>query len=273
MYSNRIRVFLAVGLVVAWGVVFGFTMLHRQQATSAATFENAKQVHMQLSEGLRLLKDRKDRQAMQAFEMILVDDPENISALWGKAEVLRRTRKFDTAESILKGILEKDPQQAPALISLAYVRLKCGNKKNALDLINQVLEIKGLDDENAAMAYLMKGTINSEFAESGWVLNKFFYGTQIKGNFLKAKKISPDLPEVRLGIGTFYLLAPSFAGGNEKLAIDELEAAVRLAPDFATANARLAQAYQKAGNQEKYNFYLARAKLLDPENEVFAELK
>ncbi|MDD2752737.1 MAG: tetratricopeptide repeat protein, partial [Candidatus Omnitrophica bacterium] len=88
-----------------------------------------------------------------------------------------------------------------------------------------------------------------------------------------AKGLAPDLPEVRLGLGTFYLLAPGFAGGNQKAALEELEAAVRLAPDFATANARLAQAYQKAGNQEKYNFYLALAKKLDPENEVIAELK
>jgi hypothetical protein len=44
-----------------------------------------------------------------------------------------------------------------------------------------------------------------------------------------------------------------------------------MAPDFATANARLAQSYKKKGNKEKYNYYLQRAKELDPENEVANE--
>ncbi|MDD5595686.1 MAG: hypothetical protein PHY94_05525 [Candidatus Omnitrophica bacterium] len=276
MYNKHIRIYLVIGLIVSWGLVFGYGLVRNYQLRHRpvnSSIEDSKQSTSQLNEALRLLKQRKDRQAMQTFEMILLDEPENLNALWGKAEVLRRTRKFDASESILKGILEKNPKHAPSLISLAYIRYKYGNLKNAQELIEQALEIKGLDKENTAIAYLMQGTINSKRSRGGGILNKFFYGTQIKGYFLKAKNFAPDLSEVRLGLGTFYLLAPSFFGGNQKNALEELEEAVKLAPDFATANARLAQAYQKAGNLEKYDFYLQKAKKLDPENEVLEELR
>jgi tetratricopeptide (TPR) repeat protein len=119
---------------------------------------------------------------------------------------------------------------------------------------------------------MMLGTINSRRSAKGWFLNKLRYGTQIRCHFLKAKEFAPDLPEVHLGLGTFYLLAPPIVGGNLNGALKELELAVKIAPDFATANARLAQAYKRKGDLEKYKYYFQRAKELDPDNEVLMEL-
>ncbi len=123
------------------------------------------------------------------------------------------------------------------------------------------------------MAYVMLGAINAKLSSQSGFLNKIRYGLSIKGYFLKAKELAPDLAEVRMSLGTFYLSAPAVIGGNLNRATDELELAVKIAPDFATANARLAQCYKRKGLEDKYKFYIKRAKELDPDNEVLKEIK
>ncbi len=221
--------------------------------------------------GLNLLKNRKDAAAMKIFEQVLQIEPDNLDALWGKAEVCRRTYDLKQSEEILNQILKLCPHHLAALNSLAYIRYKEGNFKDALRITNQVLKAERLDRENEALAYLLLGAINSMRTTKGWLLTKIQYGTQIKRYFERAKKAAPELAEAHLGIGTFYLKAPEIIGGNLNKAIAELELAVNIAPDFATANARLAQAYKKIGCEDKYNFYISKARQLDPKNEALTE--
>jgi tetratricopeptide (TPR) repeat protein len=226
-----------------------------------------------INDALRLLKFRKDKDALDIFEKILISQPGNLDALWGKAEVLRRSRDYKQAETILNEILKKKPKHQPSLVSLAHLRYKEGKLNEALSLISLVLNNDDPDKDNAALAYIILGAINSSRAEKGGILDKIRYGVKIKRHFLKAKELVPDLPEARLALGTFYLLAPAVIGGNLDEAIKELEFTVKIAPDFATADARLAQAYKKKGDLGKYNLYIQRAKKLDPENEVLKEIK
>jgi len=226
-----------------------------------------------IAQALEFLRVRNDKQALSGFEEILSSDPDNLSAMWGEAEIKRRDRKYIEAEDILKKIISRNPNHAAALISLAYIRYKDGRLDDALNMAHKALLSSEATAQDKALAYMMFGTINSRRSSQGWFLSKIRYGTQIKCYFLKAGELSSDLPEVHLGLGSFYLLAPGIAGGNLDKAIEELECAVKIAPGFATANARLAQAYKKKGDAEKYKFYVSRALELDPENEVLAELK
>lgn len=223
--------------------------------------------------GFDLLKSRKDTQALEVFERILADDPENVDALWGKAEIYRRTRNFDESEKLLNQILQKDADNASSLITLSYIKYKKEKFNDALRLINKALKSDNLNNENRAMCYMMMGTINSGRSTKGGLFSKLAYGTQIKNYFIKAKEINPKLPEVYLGLGCYYLLAPKVAGGNIERAIEELQCALQIAPEFCTACARLAQAYKKKGDLDKYNSYFKRAKELDPGNEVVKELE
>ena len=228
---------------------------------------------LSLQEGLDLLKIRKDADALVIFENLLVSQPGNTDALWGKAEVLRRRRDYKDSEGILNEILKKSPDHSSSITSLAYIRYKEDRLDEALELINRILKKGYLDKENRALCYLMLGAINSRRSETGGLFSKLRFGTHIRGYFLKAEKIAPDLPEVHLGLGAFYLLAPAIAGGDSDRALKELTIALKLAPDFATVNARLAQYYKKEGIPEQFDFYVKRAQELDPENEVLKELK
>ena len=222
---------------------------------------------------LNLLKSRQDGYALKEIEKVLSLNPDDATALWAKAEVLRRGYWFAESEKLLNLVLSQDPGHAPSLISLSYIRYHDSRFEEALSLLRRVLNQPDLDPENKALAYMLIGSINARKACLGGFLCKIAYGTRIKGYFEKAKSIAPDLSEVHLGLGTFYLLAPKIAGGDIDKAIRELETAVSLTPEFATANARLAQAYKRKGDSERHSFYFQRAKGLDPDNEVLRELR
>lgn len=221
---------------------------------------------------LALLKKRDDGAALKNFEAVLANAPDNINALWGKAEVLRRNRDYKESEGMLNKILSADKRHVPSLLSLAYIRYKDGGFSEGVSLVNRVLNMDYVEKEDTALAYILLGSINSKYAARGGFLNKVKYGTRIKGYFLKASKLSPDMPEGHLALGTFYLLAPAFAGGNINKAIQELETAFKIAPGFATVSARLAQVYKMQGQMDKFAYYFQRAKHLDPENEVLKEI-
>jgi Tfp pilus assembly protein PilF len=225
-----------------------------------------------LTEGLEFLRVRKDDAAWANFTRILAANPQETDALWGKAEVLRRKRGYEEAESLLDQVLSRDPNYVPAMVSLAYIKVKQDRLDEAQNLIANALQCY-LKKDNEALAYMMLGYINSKKAQKGNILGKLHYGTQIKCYFLKAKELAPDLPEVRLALGTFYLEAPALVGGNIRLAGEELTKAVELAPDFATANARLAQYYRNRSDFVNYNIYIEKAEMLDPDNELLKELK
>jgi tetratricopeptide (TPR) repeat protein len=222
---------------------------------------------------LKYLKVRKDGLAWIEAEKILSIEPNNLCGLWAKAEILRRLRKFKESEDLLNKVLVQCPDYVPCLISLSYIRYHDNKFDEALEILKEALRQPDLDRENKALTYMLMGSINARKSSLGGIFAKIAYGMRVKGLFEKANAIAPDLSEVHLGLGSFYLLAPRIAGGDINKAIEELECAVRLTPDFATANARLAQAYKKQGDLEKYNFYLKRAKELDPQNEVLEELK
>jgi len=226
-----------------------------------------------IEEARELLRSRKDQAALIILEKILAEQPENLEALWGKAEVLRRRRFYQEAEAVLKEILKRDPGHNPSLISLAYIRYKEDELKEALILANKVIKAGVGNKDNQALAYMMLGSINSRLFKKCFLFGKIKSAFNIKSNFFKARDLAPHLPEVHLALGTFYLLAPSFFGGDLNKALEELEAAVEIAPDFATACARLAQVYRKKGIEDKFHHFIERAKNLDPANEVLREIE
>jgi tetratricopeptide (TPR) repeat protein len=263
---SAVCIFFVVGTFAWTFFVFKVTLTKRIECVKPPEHDAL------IRDALLLLKKRDDGRALKNFETVLVKVPDNIDALWGKAEVLRRSRNYKESEAILNTILSANKAHVPSLLSLAYIRYKDGKFPDGVSLINHVLNMDCVDKEDTALAYILLGTINSKYATEGGFLNKVKYGTRIKGYFIKANKLSPGMSEGHLALGTFYLLAPPLVGGNVNKAIKELEAAFEIAPEFATVNARLAQAYRMQGKIEKSNFYLNRAKQIDPGNEVLKEI-
>ncbi|MCM8779951.1 MAG: TRAP transporter TatT component family protein, partial [Candidatus Omnitrophica bacterium] len=259
-----------------WGGLYYLNLNYRKKMVQKAPMPEpvgVLNITKTLDDAMDLLGKRKDRLALAEFEKVLAIEPENIKALWAKAEILRRQYKFSAAEKIFQDILKQDPMYIPALVGVCYIRYHEDKLKEALDMAKKLLDRPDIDKQDKAIVHMLIGSINARKASKGGFFSKIAYGTKIKVYFQKAVDLAPELSEVHLGLGTFYLKAPGIAGGNIDKAIQELEKAVELTPDFATANARLAQAYKKKGDLAKFQHYLQKAREIDPDNEAITEIE
>ena len=145
---NRIRIYLLILLIGLWGIAL-YPFLNKKllwiiksshKPASLIECVEKKLPDNQLQEAMNLLKVRKDKQAMEIFEMVLLEQPDNLDALWGKAEVLRRIRKYKESQNLLNGILEKNSNNQAALLSLAYIRYKEGNLDGTKRMVEGVLK-------------------------------------------------------------------------------------------------------------------------------------
>ena len=225
--------------------------------------------------GLVYLNRYKNNEAEQVFRDMLSLDPHSIEAKRGLAEILRRQHKFNESQALLEEVIKADPEFSPAYISLGYMLYDKKDYGKSIRLAQRVIRQsrEKVDLTNYTRAYLIIGGAKGMLAGQGGPFSKLFYGTQVLSYFKKAQKLQPDSAGVLLGLGSFYLLAPSIVGGDKNKALDFLEKAIKADPDFADAYARLAQVWRERGDEKKYHAYLSIALELDPQNELALSLK
>ena len=240
-----------------------------------AVAKNTGSVPEQYVLGLVYLNLHQDQAADEIFSRLLADNPDLIEAKWGGAEVLRRRHDVLAAESLLNTVIKTDPQFAPALISLAYIKYSQMDFKASVNLTRRVIQ-QGRDKEdlsNYVRAYAMYAGAKGMLAYYGGFLSKAIDGLAVKSNLDKAQRLQPNSPAVLFGLGSFYLLAPSIAGGNKAKAQNYLNQAIKADPYFADAYVRLGQLANINGNREKYDFYLQKALEIDSQNELAWDVK
>lgn len=225
--------------------------------------------------GLGYLKNHLEQKAFKEFEEILMLEPGNINALWGKAEILRRNAEYEKSVRILNEILRENPEHVPALITKSYTELLLGYLPQSIKIASEVERLqacgKPVDKPNLARAYLIIATAKIRIVEKSLFLGKL-QALTVKGYIMKAAQINPDAVEVRFALGNFYLFAPGFWGGNVDVAIEEFKKALHTDPQFMDAYVRLAQAYYKKNDLTQFNFYSEKIKKLDPNNKLAKEL-
>ncbi len=217
----------------------------------------------------------RDLDAQLIFDRLRQSNPNSIEGLWGKAEVLRRQHALPEAQSLLDQVLVLNPQFPPALNSLAYIRYYQFDYKGAINLVLKVIA-QGKDKvdlSNYVRALAMYAGAKGMLAHYGGVLSKAIDGLAVKTNLDKAQKLQPDSPAVLFGLGSYYLLAPSIAGGDRVKAENYLKQAVKVDPLFADVYVRLGQLAKLQGNQKEYEAYLEQALEIDPQNELALDTK
>jgi len=225
--------------------------------------------------GLVYLNEYKNKEAEAAFDKLLAQDPGLIEAKWGKTEMLRRKHELDKSRQMLEEIIKEDPSFSPAYISLAYIKYRdmdfTGCVRLASDVIAQGPE--NVDTTNYVRAYGLYAGGKGMLAHYGGPFSKVIDGMAVLPNLQKAQKIQPDSAVVLFGLGSYYLLAPSFVGRDVDKAGEYLKKALKADPKFVDIYVRLAQYYKIKGDQVKYNEYLKKALELDPQNEVALDVQ
>jgi len=220
--------------------------------------------------GLVYLNVHKDKEAIEVFEKILALKPDTFEAQWGQAEVLRRQHELKASKKILNEVLRAHPDFSPAYITLAYVKYIEMDFNGSVRLANKVIDRgkKGSDLSNYVRAILLYGGAKGVIAHYGGLLSKLINGMAVFSNLKKAENLQPDSAAVKYGLGSFYLLAPGFVGGDLKLAEEYLAKAVELDPLFPNAYVRLGEVYKVKGDKQGYGSYLKKALEIDPQNEI-----
>ncbi|MBF0532637.1 MAG: tetratricopeptide repeat protein [Candidatus Omnitrophica bacterium] len=216
----------------------------------------------------------KDANAGKLFQRMLVLEPRCREAKWGAAEVLRRQHKMAASENLLKEILRKTPDFAPASLSLSYINYIRMDLPRALRLADDVLD-RGRDrigTEEYVEALLLAGGVRGLLAHYGGPVAKITNGLKVLPYLKKAEKLRPQDARVQFGLGSFYLLAPAIAGGDLAKAQSYLQSAVKSDPLLADAYVRLGQVYLRQGQRKTYQDLLHKALSVDPQNELARDI-
>ncbi|MDD4899425.1 MAG: hypothetical protein PHT31_03860 [Candidatus Omnitrophica bacterium] len=225
--------------------------------------------------GLVYLNLHDDKAAESAFAGISGKDPGYYSARWGEAEVMRRFHDIEASKKMLSEIIIAHPDFAPAFISLAYLKYREEDYNGAINLVDKVIDNgrEKSDLTNYVRALLIFSGSKGMLAHNGGPLAKIISGTAVFPALKKAQSLKPNEPAVFFGLGSFYLMAPGFAGGNPDKAGEYLQKAVQSDPLFADAYVRLGQYYKIKGDNKKYEECLDRALKIDPLNDLALDIK
>lgn len=218
----------------------------------------------------------KDQDAEREFNKMLRIDPTSEEARWGLAEILRKRHKLHEAEKILSDIVLARPDFSPAYISLAYVKFLLLDFQEAVQLSKKVIrqgEYGDTDLTNYVRAYAVFAGAKGIIAHSQGPLSKFANGTAVLPALKKARELQPISAPVFFGLGSFYLLAPTLAGGDPEEAEIYLNKTVELDPLFPDVYVRLAQLYKLEKDTSKHDIFLSKALELDPQNELAIDEK
>jgi len=213
--------------------------------------------------------------ARRTFREILEREPEHVGGRWGLAELQRREYELDAAEEALMAVIEDDPTFAPAYITLGYLLFDKDEYERSIRLGRKVIRLgkDKVDLTNFTRAYLIIGGARGMLSDRGGPFAKIVHGAQVLPYMKKAQRVQPENPGVYFGLGSFYAMAPRFAGGDKEKGLVLLKKAVEADPKFADAWARLAQMLLEAGDEEGYARCLAKAQALDPRNKLVLKVE
>lgn len=202
-------------------------------------------------------------------------DPQSREAQWAEAEVLRRRHALAASEALLTPLLQREPADCRATVSLARIRFDQARFMDALKLARAVTgqQPETMDRTTLAMAFALSGGAEGMLAHHGGVWDKLSFGRSAIRAMGKAAGLGPDVPEILYARGSFALIAPAVGGGNLEAAVTLLQSAVERAPWHAEAWARLAQAYRAQGDTVRAEACMAKALNLDPESPLVKDVR
>ena len=96
--------------------------------------------------------------AIDEYALVLQHDPKNPAALFYRAYANSHLRRFDLARNDLSDLLAFLPRHFEARLSLAVVLQQLGRKMDALDELNQTIELHG----DSAVAYAARANLERQ---------------------------------------------------------------------------------------------------------------
>jgi tetratricopeptide (TPR) repeat protein len=208
-------------------------------------FENAKRLLEQLYQtgskdagvvkGLLLIAEKAaDTEAVKKYSEELISlssDEDSIENRLVQIQIFLKAGLLKEAEYKLQSFKEKYSEQPGALLLEAWLAMRQGQLKKALELTNQNLEI----DQDNTIAWRLRGEINRLMAN---------YGQAIAD--LNRSKLLSDEPVTRISLAKAYLRV-----GRQEDAITELKSTIDYPDAPREARVLLEQIYRWLGRKDR----------------------
>lgn len=190
-----------------------------------------------------LQKENLEKAAEQFHAILKLDPKDSSSALW-LARLYRFENKHAEAEKILRGILERDADNGPALELLSQLLIDEGRSQDAIDLLS-----KSAGSSSSPEIYDLLGDAYSQ--------GKDF--PKAEDAYRKAVDADPDDAGHRHGLAQSLLSQDKYAA-----ALEQFKKLSELEPATAENYLRMAQLYRRMGKYDQAESSLLRAKQLAP---------
>ena len=128
------------------------TVLNKQIATSPWSTD------LHLRKAAANMELKQWQYAIDEYALVLQHDPKNPAALFYRAYAHTHMRRFDLARNDLNDLLGYLPRHFEARLSLAVVLQQLGRKQDALDQLNQTVEMHG----DSAVAYAARANLERQ---------------------------------------------------------------------------------------------------------------
>lgn len=131
------------------------TVLNKQIATSPWSTD------LHLRKAAANLELKQWQYAVDEYAQVLQREPKNPAALFYRAYANTHLRRFDLARNDLNDLLAYLPRHFEARLSLAVVLQQLGRKQEALDELNQTIELHG----DSAVAYAARANLERQMKQ------------------------------------------------------------------------------------------------------------
>ena len=181
-----------------------------------------------------LEKQKKDAEALAAYDKVQELDPENSEAMLAAAKLLTRLGKSQEAMAKYKAMVEKNPKSIPGHMGIAALYVAEGNTDKAIEQYKKVLEIKENDVLAANnLAWLIASKPDGDLGKALMLA-------------MTAKKALPDDPSVADTLGWVH-----YQRGSYSLAMSQFEFALQNRPEDPGFTYHLALAQNGDGKKEE----------------------
>jgi tetratricopeptide (TPR) repeat protein len=182
--------------------------------------------------------------AVSEFQAILKIDPtDTYSALW-LARLYRFENRHDEAEQVLRGLIQREPDNGPALEQLSQLLIDEGRSQEAIDLLTRTA-----GDSSSPDVYDLLG--------DAYTQDKNY--PKAEEAYRKAIDLDPDDPGHRHGLAQALLSENKYAQ-----ALEQFKKLAELEPGTAENYLRMAQLDRRLGQYDDAESNLQHAKQLAP---------
>ena len=193
--------------------------------------------------------------ATSAFADTSAPQSSLVNSTLTQAKALSAQGKYKDAFTLLKSAQKDHSTYAAMILNLANI-----NMDEAEETADEAIQAF---PNNAELHYL-RGVIMGNQAQSS-IFSALSYAEKSLNSFAKATQLAPDKIKYRKALMSFYLAAPTIAGGDEKLALEQLTA-IQQADPLEGASSQVAF-YQMTDEPKKAITVLEKA-ITDYPNEI-----